>query len=109
MIPFLQYAKNRSLREKIFKAYITRGDHGNEFDNKAVVSKMASLRVERANLLGYKTHADFVEEKNMAKTPAAVYELLNRLWTPALANAAKERDALQELVKKEGGTFKIEP
>jgi peptidyl-dipeptidase Dcp len=109
MIPFLQYAKNRSLREKIFKAYITRGDHDNEFDNKGVVSKMASLRVERANLLGYKTHADFVEEKNMSKTPAAVYELLNRLWTPALANAAKERDALQELVKKEGGTFKIEP
>jgi peptidyl-dipeptidase Dcp len=109
MIPFLQYAKNRNLREKLLKAYISRGDQNNEFDNKAIVSRMASLRVERANLLGYKTHADYVEEKNMSKTPAAVYELLEILWTPALKNAMKERDALQELVKKEGGTFKIEP
>jgi peptidyl-dipeptidase Dcp len=109
MIPFLQYAKNRSLREKLLNAYITRGDHNNEFDNKTVVSKMASLRVERAHLLGYKTHADFVEEKNMSKTPAAVYELLNKLWKPALKNAVKERDVMQELIKKEGGTFKLEP
>ena len=109
MIPFLQYAKNRALREKLLKAYTTRGDHNNEFDNKAVVSKMASLRVERANLLGYKTHADYVEEKNMSKTPMAVYELLNKLWEPALKNAMKERDALQGLIKKEGGTFKLEP
>ena len=109
MIPFLQYAKNRALREVLLKAYITRGDHNNEFDNKAVVSKIASLRVERANLLGYKTHADYVEERNMSKTPEAVYELLNKLWEPALTNAMKERDALQELEKKEGGTFKLEP
>ncbi|MCX6142272.1 MAG: M3 family metallopeptidase [Ignavibacteriales bacterium] len=109
MIPFLQYAENRSLREKLLKAYIMRGDNNNEFDNKAVVSKMAMLRVERANLLGYKTHAEYVEEKNMSKTPAAVYELLNKLWEPALKNAMKERDALQELVKKEGGAFKLEP
>ena len=109
MIPFLQYAKNRALREKLLKAYVMRGDNNNEFDNKAVVSKMASLRVERAQLLGYNTHADFVEEKNMSKTPAAVYELLNKLWEPALKNAMKERDALQELIKKEGGTFKLEP
>jgi peptidyl-dipeptidase Dcp len=109
MIPFLQYAKNRALREKILKAYFMRGDNNNEYDNKAIVSKMASLRVERAKLLGYNTHADYVEEKNMSKTPAAVYELLNKLWEPALKNALKERDALQELVKKDGGTFKVEP
>jgi len=109
MIPFLQYARNRALREQLLKAYTTRGDHNNEFDNKAVVSKMASLRVERANLLGYKTHADFVEEKNMSKTPAAVYEFLNKLWEPALKNAMKEREVLQDLIKKEGGTFKLEP
>ena len=109
MIPFLQYAKNRTLREKLLKAYIMRGDNNNEFDNKAIVSKIASLRVERAQLLGYNTHADFVEEKNMSKTPAAVYELLNKLWEPALKNALKERDALQELIRKEGGTFTLEP
>jgi peptidyl-dipeptidase Dcp len=109
MIPFLQYAKNRALRETILKAYIKRGDNNNEFDNKTIVSKMASLRVERAQLLGYKTHADFVEDNNVSKTPSAVYELLNKLWEPALKNALKERDALQELVKKEGGAFKLEP
>lgn len=109
MIPFLQYAANRSLREKLLKAYITRGDHNDEFDNKATIAKMASLRVERAHLLGYKTHADFVEEKNMSKTPAAVYEFLNKLWAPALKNAKKERDEMQALIRKEGGTFKLEP
>ena len=109
MIPFLQYAGNRALREKLFKAYITRGDHHDELDNKATIAKMASLRVERAHLLGYKTHADYVEEKNMSKTPAAVHEFLNKLWAPALKNAKKERDEMQALIKKEGGTFKLEP
>ena len=70
---------------------------------------MASLRVERAHLLGYNTHADYIEERNMAKTPATVYELLNKLWEPALRNALKERDALQKLVKKEGDSFNLEP
>jgi peptidyl-dipeptidase Dcp len=109
MIPFLQYGKNRALREKLLKGYIMRGDNNNEFDNKTIVSKMASLRVERAQLLGFKTHADYVEDNNMSKTPAAVYDLLNKLWEPSLKNASKECDALQELVNKEGGSFKIQP
>jgi len=109
MIPFLQYADNRALREKIFNGYISRGDHNNEYDNKAIVSKIATLRVERAHLLGYKTHADFVLERNMAKTPQAVYEFMNKLWEPALKNAKKEREALQEMINKEGGTFKLAP
>jgi peptidyl-dipeptidase Dcp len=109
MIPFLQYAKNRALREELLKAYIMRGDNKNEFDNKATIAKMASLRVERARLLGYKTHADFVEEKNMSKTPSAVYSFLNKLWKPALKNAKKERDEMQALIQKEGGTFKLQP
>lgn len=109
MIPFLQYAKNRALREELLKAYIMRGDNNNEFDNKGTIVRMASLRVERAQLLGYKTHADFVEEKNMAKTPSAVYAFLNKLWKPALKNARKERDVMQSLIRKEGGTFKLEP
>ena len=69
LIPFLQYSSKRDLREKIFKAYIHRADNGNEQDNKAVLSRIAALRVRRANLLGYKTHADYVLEENMAKTP----------------------------------------
>jgi peptidyl-dipeptidase Dcp len=109
MIPFLQYATNRALREKIFKGYISRGDHNNEYDNKAIVSKLAALRVERAHLLGYRTHADFVLERNMAKTPQAVYEFMNKLWEPALKNAKKEREVLQEMINKEGGTFKLAP
>jgi peptidyl-dipeptidase Dcp len=108
MIPFLQYAQNRALREKILKGYISRGDHNNEFDNKAIVSKIAALRVERANLLGYQTHADFALERSMAKDPKAVYELLNKLWEPALKVARKERDDMQELARNEGATFKLE-
>lgn len=109
MIPFLQYARNRSLREQLLKAYITRGDHNDSLDNKSTVSKMAALRVERAHLLGYKTHADFVEEKNMSKTPRAVYEFLNKLWAPALKNAKKERDAMQAMINQEGGKFTLQP
>ena len=70
---------------------------------------MAALRVERAHLLGYKTHADYVEEKNMSKTPSAVYEFLTKLWDPALKNAKKERDAMQAIITKEGGTFALAP
>jgi peptidyl-dipeptidase Dcp len=109
MIPFLQYAKNRQLRERLFHAYITRCNNGNAADNKAVISRIAALRVERANLLGYRTHADYVEEKNMSKTPGGVYELLDRLWTPALKNAHRERDEMQAIVDAEGGGFKIQP
>ncbi len=109
MIPFLQYAQNRSLREKLYTAYVMRGDHNNEYDNKKIVSHIAALRVERANLLGYKTYADFVLEQNMAKTPAAVYDFLYKLWEPALKNAGKERDDMQEMIRSEGGTFALAP
>lgn len=109
MIPFLQYAQNRALREKLYTAYITRGDHNNEYDNKKIVSRIAALRVERANLLGFKTYADFVLEQNMAKTPSAVYDFLHKLWEPALTNAGKERDEMQKMIGKEGGTFSLAP
>lgn len=109
MIPFLQYAKNRSLRKKLLTAYIMRGDNNNEYDNKIIAAKIAALRVERANLLGFPTYAAFSLDRTMAKTPENVYDLLNKLWGPALANATKERDEMQAMVKKEGGTFRIEP
>jgi len=109
MIPFLQYADRRDLREKIFKAYINRGANNNEYDNKAVSAKIAALRVERANLLGYRTHADFVLEENMAKNPARVYQLLDQLWAPALQRAQMEVKELQAIAKKEGQNLKIQP
>jgi peptidyl-dipeptidase Dcp len=108
-IPFFQYSARRDLRERLFKAFISRGDNGNEFDNKAVLSKIAALRVKRAALLGYKTHADYVLEENMAKTPAGVYKLLDQLWGPALAMAKTEAKDLQALIDKENGNFKLEP
>ena len=106
-IPFMQYATNRVLREKLYRAYCNRGDNNNEFDNKRIVARIATLRVARAQLLGYSTHAAYVLEENMAKTPAAVYDFLKKLWEPALLVAQKERDAMQAMIKKEGGTFAL--
>ncbi len=109
MIPFLQYSQRRNLREKIFKAYINRGNNDDELDNKAILSRIAELRVERAHLLGYKTHADYVLEMNMAKKPENVYQFLDKIWKPALAVAKGEAKELQEMIEKEGSSFKLQP
>lgn len=106
-IPFLQYSTRRDLREKLYKGYINKGNNNNELDNKKIISKIAALRVEKANLLGYKTYADYILDKNMAKTPANVYKLLNQLWDAALPMAKKEAKELQKMIKKEGGKFKL--
>lgn len=107
MIPFLQYAENRTLREKLYKGYINKGSNNNELDNKKILSKIVSLRIQKANLLGYKTHADFVLDAQMAKTPDNVFDLLNKLWTPALNVAKKERADMQKIIDAEGGNFKL--
>lgn len=107
--PFLQYADNRELRRQILTAYISRGDHGDASDNKAILSKIAALRAEKAQLLGYKTWADFVLDRNMAKVPAKVYGLLDQLWTPALGVADKEAADIQAAIKASGQEFKLEP
>lgn len=109
LIPFLQYSEKRELREKMFTAYIMQGNHGDELDNKVILSRMAALRVKRAKLLGYNTHADFVLEKNMAGEPEAVYDLLNRLWKPALKKAGQEAEALQDMIDEQGGDFELKP
>lgn len=109
LIPFLQYSAKRELREKMFKGYINRGNHGDEFDNKAVLVKILSLRHEKAKLLGYGNHAEYMLERNMSKKPQSVYNLLHKLWKPALAMAKKEARILQEFIDKEGKTFKLKP
>ncbi|MBN2206312.1 MAG: M3 family metallopeptidase [Candidatus Aminicenantes bacterium] len=109
LIPFLTYAERRDLRETLFKAFLQRGDNNNEYDNKAILSRMASRRVKKAGLLGFKTYAEFVLAENMAKTPAGVAGLLDQVWKPALAQARQEARDLQDMIRKEGGDFKLEP
>ena len=109
LIPFLQYSEKRALREKMFKGYITRGDHDDDLDNKAIVSEMVSLRVKRAHLLGYKTHADYVLEPIMAKNPANVYKLLDEVWTPALKKAKREARELQKMMNASGQRAILKP
>ena len=84
-----------------------RGDNNNEFDNKKIIAKIAALRVKKANIMGYKTHADFRLEVNMAKTPKNVHDFLNQIWKPALKMAKNERKTRQAMIDKEGGKFKL--
>jgi len=107
-IPFLQYAENRELREKIFKGYINRGDNNNQFDNKENIAQIVSLRIQKANLLGYKSHADYILEENMAKSPDKVYDFMKKIWDPALKMAKNEVAEMQKLIDAEGGKFKLE-
>jgi len=107
--PFLQYADNRELRRQMKTAYISRGARGTEFDNSAILSRIAALRSERSKMLGYPTHAHFALDETMAKTPERVNDLLTRLWKPALAVAKAEREALQALIAEEGHEFAVEP
>ncbi len=109
LIPFLQFSDKREFREILFKAYISKGNHEDELDNKEILSKMAALRAERAKLLGYKTHAHFILEKNMAKVPENVYSLLDQLWKPALKRAKAEAKELQRLIHKDGHDFQLQP
>ncbi len=108
LIPFLQFSERRDLREIMFKAYISKGANGDELDNRSVLSRIAALRVERANLLGYPTHADYVLDENMAKVPGNVYDLLNQLWVPALAMAQREARDMQAMIDVEGMDFNLE-
>jgi len=107
--PFLQYSPKRNLREKLFKAYINRGNNNDELDTKKILAKMVSLRVEKAALLGYKTYADFKLEINMSKNPENVYKFLNDLWNPAIMKAKAEAVDMQKLIDAERGNFKLQP
>lgn len=108
VMPFLQYADNRDLREKIFKGYINRGNNGNAHDNKEIVRKLVKARLEKAKLMGYENYASFALEERMAKTPDAVYKLLDQIWTPALSKAKEELADINAEIKKDGSTFTAE-
>ena len=106
---FLKSSPRRDLREKIYKAFIARGDNGNANDNKAIIGEILALREESAKLLGFATFAAYRLEDSMAKTPEAVRGLLERVWKPARARALADRDELQALIAEEGGNFALAP
>jgi peptidyl-dipeptidase Dcp len=107
--PFLKTSGRRDLREKVYKAFVARGDNANTNDNNEIIVEILTLREESARLLGYPTFAAYRLEDSMAKTPQAVRGLLERVWKPARARALADRDALQALVTEEGGNFALAP
>ncbi|MBS3807733.1 MAG: M3 family metallopeptidase [Bacteroidales bacterium] len=107
MLPFLRYAENRDLREKLYKAYLNRGNNNNAYDNKEILSNIVDLRVKKANLLGYDTYADYQLETRMAGEPQNVMDLLNKLWDAALPVAKEERKQMQQIIDEEGKDFEL--
>lgn len=107
MLPFLTYSENRELRAKLYSGYTMRGNNDNDYDNKELLAKMMEVRANRAELLGYKTHANLVLEPRMAKVPENVYDLLDELWSGALPAAKKDLLEMQKIADREGADFKI--
>ena len=107
MYPFLTYSTQRDLREELYNSYIQRGDNDNEFDNKKIISEMIALRQEKASMLGFDNHADYVLDNSMAKTPENVNKLLQTVWEPGIEKAKGEVQSMQELISEEGANFKL--
>jgi peptidyl-dipeptidase Dcp len=109
MEPFLSYSDRRDLREKVWRTYYSRGDHGDAHDNNAIITEILKLRAERAKLLGYRTHAHWRLENTMAGTPERAMELMEAVWKPAVARVREEVADMQAVADKEGAQIKIEP
>jgi peptidyl-dipeptidase Dcp len=107
--PYLTNSPVRATREKVWKAFVNRGDNGGATDNNALIAKILKLRAERAKLLGYPTHAHWRLENAMAKTPDKAMALMEAVWTPAIEQVAKDVADMQAIVDAEKGGFKIEP
>lgn len=107
LIPFLTYASKRALREELYKAYLNRCNHGDQYDNKQLINDFIRLRTEKAHLLGYPSYAAYVVADEMAGTVSNVYALLDEVWQPALERAAKELDEMTVLLHEDlpGATF----
>lgn len=106
--PFLTYADDRALRKQIYNGYIKRGNNDNANDNKKIIAEIAALRAQRAQLMGYPTHAHLVLQERTAKTPENVYSLLNKVWPAALSQAEAEVEEMQKLIDKKGEIFKLQ-
>ena len=107
--PFLTYSERRDLREKAWRMFVNRGDNGDARDNNAIIKQNLQLRAERAKLLGYPTHAHWRLENTMARTPERAMELMEGVWTPAVARVKQEVADMQALASREGANIKIEP
>jgi peptidyl-dipeptidase Dcp len=107
-IPFMQYSERRDLREKMFRAYSSKGNNGNENDNKKIILEIMKLRIEKANMLGFATPADFILEETLAKTPQNVMNLLDKLMPASLQKAKEEVVEMQKIIDAENGGFKLE-
>ncbi|MDR3672637.1 MAG: M3 family metallopeptidase, partial [Holophaga sp.] len=109
MEPFLAYARNRGLREQVWRTYVDRGDNGGPHDNNALIPEILQLRFERAQLLGYPTHAHWSLEPTMAGTPERAVALMEAVWQPAAARVRAEVAEIQAIADAEGGGFRIAP
>lgn len=107
-IPFMKYAQNRELRKELSLAFSSKGFHNDELDNQENVKRIVNLRFERANLLGYKTHAHFVLEERMAETPEKVLDFLNELLEKAKPAAEREFAELESFAKELDGIDHLE-
>jgi peptidyl-dipeptidase Dcp len=107
--PFLSYSDRRELREKVWRTFTSRGDHGDGRDNKAAITETLKLRAERAKLLGYATHAHWRVEDSMAKTPERAMELMEAVWPAAVARVKEEVADMQAIADRGGAGAKIEP
>jgi peptidyl-dipeptidase Dcp len=106
-IPFLQYAENRALRQRMYEAYTSMGNHGDANDNKQVLKQIIGLRMQKAQLLGFANYADFALDENMAKTSQKALDFLHGLWPYALQNAKQERAEMQQIMDLEGRGEKL--
>ena len=109
IVPFLQFSPRRDLRARAYAAWVARGANGGETDNRGIAAETLALREERAKLLGYNSFADFKLEPEMAKTPAAVRDLLLRVWAPAKTKAEADAAVLEGMLHADGIAGPLEP
>ncbi|MEI2787680.1 MAG: M3 family metallopeptidase [Steroidobacteraceae bacterium] len=107
--PFLTYADDRALREKAWRMFVNRGDNGGATDNNATIAQILQLRAERAKLLGFPTHAHWRLENAMAKSPERAMELMEAVWTPAVARVHEEVADMQKIADADKAGIRIEP
>lgn len=109
LYPFITYSKNRELREKLKKGYLMKGNNDDENDNKEILKEIVNLRLEKANLLGFDSHAAYALQDRMLNKPKMVYDLLDKVWPAALNAAQKERDLMKKMSQDEGVEIEIKP